>query len=169
MFAEQHKPNLPTDVGAQSLTQTSRSTSPPRYFEVWGDTVVGHHLAIAVFLGGGLSVGALLVATRLFASTVDDSSLAKAYALLVGIAFCIISGVICARLFRPKRIIAADASEGDAVGDVIRILQEERQGLGTIADLPPATVRELKELDLYDRFIDAEQVTSSTGREMEVR
>ncbi|MFC8178848.1 hypothetical protein ACFULT_08255 [Rhodococcus sp. NPDC057297] len=153
----------------ESPSDGDEEGAPPEYLEVWGDTVVGRHLAISVLVGGVLSVAALLVATALFTPYVDNRSLAEAYALLVGIAFCIISGVICGRLFRPKRIIATDASEGDAVGDVIRILKEERQGLGTVTDLPATTVRELEELDLYDRFVAAEGGPAAAAREAGLR
>jgi hypothetical protein len=152
-----------------SLPENVDPAVPPKYLEVWGDTVMGRHLAISVLVGSVLSVGALLIATEVFNSFVDNGSLAEAYALLIGIAFCIVSGVICGKLFSPKRIVATDASQGDAIGDVIRILKEERQGLGTVADLPAATVKELKELDLYDRFADAEENSAPTTEEAGVR
>ncbi|OZE01685.1 hypothetical protein CH249_19300 [Rhodococcus sp. 05-2255-3B1] len=158
-----------TAAGESPPPDVNDDDSPPQYLEVWGDTVVGRHLAISVLVGSVLSVAALLIATEVFTSFVDNESLAEAYALLVGIAFCIVSGVICGKLFRPKRIIATDASEGDAVGDVIQILKDERQGLGTVADLPAATVKELKELDLYDRFVAAEGEPAPATKEAGIR
>ncbi|MEN0138576.1 MAG: hypothetical protein AAGC80_25710 [Rhodococcus sp. (in: high G+C Gram-positive bacteria)] len=147
----------------QAPPPTEDQSPPPRYLEVWGDTVAGRDLALSVVIGIVVSVCALLGATAFFNSFVTDSSLAEAYALLVGIAACLVAGVVSGKLFRPKRNIAIDSSEGDTVGDVIRVLQEERQGLGSVADLPAQTVRELKDLDLYDRFAEAESQSRGTG------
>ncbi|MDF3305547.1 hypothetical protein P3H15_10990 [Rhodococcus sp. T2V] len=153
--------SIESQPASQAPPPTDDQTSRPRYLEVWGDTVAGRDLAVSVVIGIVVSVCALLGATAFFHSFVTDSSLADAYALLVGIAACLVAGVVSGKLFRPKRNIAVDSSEGDKVGDVIRVLQEERQGLGSVSDLPAQTVQELKDLDLYDRFAEAE--THGTG------
>ena len=155
--------SIDSQPAPQAPPPTDDQTPRPRYLEVWGDTVVGRDLAVSVVIGIVVSVCALLGATALFNSFVTDSSLAEAYALLVGIAACLVAGVVSGKLFRPKRNIAVDSSEGDKVGDVIRVLQEERQGLGSVGDLPAQTVRELKDLDLYDRFVEAETQARGTG------
>ncbi|WP_063061203.1 hypothetical protein [Nocardia sienata] len=134
----------------------------PQYLEVWGDTVVGRHLAVSVVIGVGVSLSALLLADRAFSSFVSNDSLADAYALLVGIAGCVIAGLICGRLFRPKRIVVTEVSEDAAVGEVIAALREERQGLGSLDDLPAHTRRELDELGLRERFTEAEHSTTGT-------
>ncbi|MEU4429746.1 hypothetical protein ACH474_17065 [Nocardia rhamnosiphila] len=134
----------------------------PQYLEVWGDTVVGRHLAVSVVIGVGVSLSALLLADRAFSSFVANDSLADAYALLVGIAGCVIAGLICGRLFRPKRIVVTEVSEDAAVGEVIAALREERQGLGSLDDLPAHTRRELDELGLRRRFTEAEHSTTGT-------
>ncbi|NKY58182.1 hypothetical protein [Nocardia flavorosea] len=129
----------------------------PQYLEVWGDTVVGRHLAVSVVIGIGVSLAALLLSDWAFSSFVANESLAEAYALLVGIAGCVVAGVICGRMFRPKRIVVTDASEDVAVGEVIAALREERQGLGSLDDLPDHTRRELEDLGLQPRFAAAER------------
>ncbi|MFI5717872.1 hypothetical protein [Nocardia sp. NPDC051750] len=129
----------------------------PQYLEVWGDTVVGRHLAVSVVIGVGVSLAALLLSNWAFSSFVTNDSLADAYALLVGIAGCVIAGLICGRLFRPKRIVVTDVTEDAAVGEVINTLREERQGLGSLDELPEHTRRELDELGLHERFAQAER------------
>ena len=130
---------------------------PPRYLEVWGDTVTGRHLALSVVIGVAVALGAYLSANAYFSRVVGEEALAGAYSLLVGIGACVVAGVICGKLFPPKRRIVTEAAEGDSVGDVIAVLSAERGGLGSVDDLPEATVRELKDLDLYDRFRQAER------------
>lgn len=151
---ESHSP--PSTGPQMTPDPTDSAAADAKYLEVWGDTVVGRDLAISVGIGVAVGLVSLLGATALFTSFVTDHSLAEAYALLVGIGSCLVAGVICGRLFRPKRNIAVDSAEGDKVDDVIAALREERRGLGSMQDLPPATVRELKELDLYDRFLTAD-------------
>lgn len=136
----------------------TESQDSPRYLEVWGDTVTGRDLALSVVIGVVVSVSAFLGARALFARIVSEPSLAEAYSLLVGIGACVVAGVICGALFKPKRRTAVQASEGDAVGEVIAELQAENHGLGSVDDLPAATVAELKDLDLYDRFRAAERL-----------
>jgi len=130
------------------------STRPWRLVEVWGDTVDTRHLAWSIAIGLGVSLAGFLIARRLLVSAVSTPELARAYAMLAGLAGCVLSGVICARIFPPKREVV----EGDAVVDpawrleVLARLDEEHGGLGKLADLPPVVVAEMKELGLYDLF-----------------
>ena len=130
------------------------STRPWRLVEVWGDTVDTRHLAWSIAIGLGVSLAGFLIARRLLVSAVATPELARAYAMLAGLAGCVLSGVICARIFPPKREVV----EGDAVVDpawrleVLARLDEEHGGLGKLADLPPVVVAEMKELGLYDLF-----------------
>ena len=103
-----------------------------------------------------MSVCALLGATALFNSFVTDSSLAEAYALLVGIAACLVAGVVSGKLFRAqaehrRRLVRGRHGRRRHPGAAGRAA-----GAGSVGDLPAQTVRELKDLDLYDRFVEAE-------------
>ena len=85
---------------------------------------------------------------------VASKQLAHAYAMLAGLAGCISAGVICARLFAPKR----EVTELDVSTDpqwrqeVLDELAQQPGGLGSVDDLPPSVVQELKELKLYELF-----------------
>ena len=128
-----------------------------RLAEVWGDTVDLKHLAWAIVIGTGISVTAYFFASRWLTSVVESKQLAQAYAMLAGLAGCVISGVICARIFPPKRVVTEMDISSDPVwrAEVLAELENQPGGLGRIADLPPAVVNELKELKLYDLFADA--------------
>ena len=67
------------------------------------------------------------------------------------------AGVICARIFPPKRVVTEQDISSDPAwrAEVLAELENQPGGLGRIADLPPAVVNELKELKLYDLFADA--------------
>lgn len=127
--------------------------------EVWGDTANPRHLACAIVIGGALSLAAFALASRILAELVRTPELARAYAMLAGLAGCVLAGFICACLFKPKRVVTedtgTDASSATAAAareQALDRLAEESGGLGTMADLPAATVQELRELQLYELF-----------------
>ena len=97
---------------------------------------------------------------------VDTPDRARAYAMLVGLAGCLVSGFVCARLFPPKREVVEDAVDPFWREEVLAQMVAESARIGSIADLPPATVQELKELGLYELFashdrMNAEDVPST--------
>lgn len=127
---------------------------PGRLAEVWGDTVDLRHLAWAIIIGIGISVLGFYLASRWLASVVGSTQLAHAYAMLAGLAGCVIAGVICARAFAPKREVSEQSMAEDPQWqrEVLDELSQQPGGMGSLADLPPSVVAELKELKLYALF-----------------
>lgn len=125
-----------------------------RLAEVWSDTVDLRHLAWAIGIGISVSVAGFFIASRWLRGVVASPELAHAYAMLAGLAGCVLAGVICARLFPPKREVLEHSATHDPAwrAEVLAELAEQPGGLGTLADLPEAAVRELKALDLYELF-----------------
>ena len=136
-----------------------------RLAEVWGDTVDLKHLAWAIVICTGISVTAYFFASRWLTSVVESKQLAQAYAMLAGLAGCVISGVICARIFPPKRVVTEMDISSDPVwrAEVLAELEKQPGGMGSVADLPREVVQELKELKLYDLFAET-QTSAKTGR-----
>lgn len=131
----------------------SAGRTPWRLVEIWGDTADLGHLAWSMAIGLVVSLAGFLLANRVLASTVASPELARAYAMLAGLGGCVVSGVICALLFAPKREVV----EGGAVDprwreEVLAELAGEHGDLGSVDDLPPSVVREMKELEIYDLF-----------------
>lgn len=133
---------------------TSKDPADWRLAEVWGDTVDLRHLAWAIAIGTGISVLGFYLASRWLATVVESRQLAHAYAMLAGLAGCVIAGVICARAFPPKREVTELDTSNDPEWrrEVLEELARQPGGLGTVQDLPPAVVQELKELKLYELF-----------------
>ena len=132
-------------------------------FEVWGDTADAGHLAWAIVIGLGISLSVFLIANRLLAGSGASASLARAYAMLAGLGGCVLSGIICAVLFKPKR----EVIEGGAVDsfwrqEVLEKLAEQYGGLGSVTDLPQAVVQEMKELEIYELFASFKPVVKET-------
>ncbi|KZK30410.1 MULTISPECIES: hypothetical protein [Delftia] len=135
---------------------TSKDPADWRLAEVWGDTVDLRHLAWAIAIGTGISVLGFYLASRWLSTVVESRQLAHAYAMLAGLAGCVIAGVICARAFPPKREVTELDTSNDPEWrrEVLEELARQPGGLGTVQDLPPAVVQELKELKLYELFAD---------------
>lgn len=127
---------------------------PARLAEVWSDTVDLRQLAWAIGIGIVISVAGFYAASHWLRGVVASPELAHAYAMLAGLAGCVLAGLICARLFPPKRIVVEHSATQDPAwrAEVLAELAEQPGGLGTLADLPEASVRELKALDLYELF-----------------
>lgn len=118
--------------------------------EVWGDTVNLKELLLASVLGIVLTLAAFLIG-RSFFLQVDglDPGLAKGYSLLVGIAGCLVSAVISANLFKPKRVVE-EKFENENIEDIIRAagmtVEEEIEALATV---DPEIIAEMEDLELY--------------------
>ncbi|WP_311223396.1 MULTISPECIES: hypothetical protein [unclassified Acidovorax] len=138
---------------------TTKDPAHWRLAEVWGDTVDLRHLAWSIAIGIGISVVGFFLASRWLATFVESRQLAHAYAMLAGLAGCVTAGVICARAFPPKREVTEQDLSTDPAWrrEVLQELAAQPGGLGSIADLPPAVVQELKELKLYELFEQHEQ------------
>lgn len=132
------------------------SDNPPtgrQLVEVWGDTADTRHLAWAIVIGIGISLTGFLIANRILVSHVPSPELARAYAMLAGLAGCVISGVICAFIFRPKRdVVEGRIADQASREEVLAELAEGHGGLGDLNDLPPVVAQEMKELEIYELF-----------------
>ncbi|MGJ7566867.1 hypothetical protein ACSFBM_23685 [Variovorax sp. GB1R11] len=131
------------------------SATPARWrlVEIWGDTADLGHLAWAIVIGVAVSLTGYLVASRVLASLVSTPELARAYAMLAGLGGCVVSGMICAKLFAPKReVVEGAAADLRWREDVLAELAGEHGDLGSVDDLPPPVVREMKELEIYELF-----------------
>lgn len=116
--------------------------------EVWGDIVSLRHLLIAVTLGAAISLATYFAAVEVLHRLVADPAIAKAWAMLGGLAGCLTGGALCARLLPPKRILSDDAPAASDQAEAARLLlAEARPG-----DRPAhgAVVAELAVLGLTD-------------------
>jgi hypothetical protein len=154
----------PTTVAANHA-KTNQDPVPGarlRLAEVWGDTVDVGHLAWSICLGCGISLGAFKIGQRVFSSFVLEPEIAHVYTMLVGLAGCLTAGVICARLFKPKREVVEHATDPKQRARVLDQLASDPGGLGSIADLSLDTRAEMQELGLLELFAAYERSTVET-------
>lgn len=118
--------------------------------EVWGDTVNLKELLFAILLGILFTMGFYLIARHFFLQidSIEDS-LARGYALFVGIAGCLISSVISARIFKPKRVI----SEMNQYNDIEEVLAHAgmtvEDEIDALIKLDPEIIKEMEKFSLY--------------------
>lgn len=129
----------------------------PELYEVWGDTVDGRHLIYSIAIGAVVSLGAFFIAQQLLANWVASQQMARAYAMLVGIVGCLAGGAISAALFKPKRHVIEHQADPAWRAEVLKELESEFGDLGKLSDLPPETIAELHEMDLYQLFAEHEK------------
>jgi hypothetical protein len=130
--------------------------------EVWGDTLDVRHLGWAVLIGAVVSLAFFFVANLALGAVVSKPDLARAYAMLAGLGGCLVAGGICARLFAPKRKVVEHVTDSFWQEEVLNQLASEHGGLGSVSDLPAATVKEMKELELYDLFASHDRMDVET-------
>lgn len=135
----------------------------PELYEVWGDTVDVRHLVYAIVIGAIVSLSAFFTAQHFLLEWVASAQMARAYAMLVGIVGCLVGGAISASLFKPKRHVVEHEADPAWRSQILKDLQSEFGDLGRLADLPPETIAELKEMDLYELFVDYEKGLHNAG------
>ena len=118
--------------------------------EVWGDTVNLSELLFAVLLGVAFTMGCYLIARHFFLQIDSlEDSLAKGYALFVGIAGCLISSVISAKLFKPKRIISEMQQDNDIEGVLAHAGMSVEDEIDALIKLDPEIIKEMEKFSLY--------------------
>lgn len=132
--------------------------------DIWGDTVNLRHLGAGILIGIVISLtcylGARYVISIQFPSLANG--LLSAYSLLFGIGGCVLSAVISANLFKPKRTLnEAEFSESDrdrVLSELKIDLAKEREEL-KYAD--EKVLQEMKDLKLYELFAGIEEQKTS--------
>lgn len=125
-------------------------------YEVWGDTIDGRHLAMSIGSGAVVSLGAYFAAQHLLHYLVESAQMARAYAMLIGILGCLAGGAISAKLFPPKRDVQENLADQGFREQVVADLLKEYGSLGRLEDLSAEVIAELRELELYELFREAQ-------------
>ena len=125
-------------------------------YEVWGDTIDGRHLAMSIGIGAVVSLGAYFAAQHLLHFLVESAQMARAYAMLIGILGCLAGGAISAKLFPPKRDVQENLADQGFREQVVADLLKEYGSLGRLEDLSAEVIAELRELELYELFREAQ-------------
>jgi hypothetical protein len=128
-----------------------------RLIEVWGDTVDTKHVSIAIALGAGIASPTFLLGRRFFKATVEDQTLAQSYALLLGLAACLLAAFIAARLFKPKRVVTQTEATTETRREALDAIAADGGEWTDPAELSSEVQDELRQLGLYDVLLQAHE------------
>lgn len=132
--------------------------------EVWGDVVSRPQLGKAILIGAAVSLAVYGIALEIIVPRASTPDIGKALAMLAGIIGCIVGGAICARAFRPKRVVVEQVPAGATwQTEVLEQLEQEGGPIGRVEDLPASVAKEMKEVGLYDLFRDYERNRVRSG------
>lgn len=115
-------------------------------------------------IGGCVSLAFYGLGLLVVAPYANTPQVGRALAMLLGIVGCLVGGVICARLFVPKRTLSEkiDAGSAEWQQQVLDQIEAEGGTIGDLADLTPEVIKELHETGLYRVFQDR---STRTGQE----
>lgn len=117
---------------------------------MWGDTVNLKELVMSTIIGIVLTMSFYFIGRKVFSNMNSiDKSLANGYSLLVGILGCFISGIISAKLFKPKRIvedIADPATMEDILKEAGMTLEDEIEAISKVSK---EIINEMEDVGLY--------------------
>ncbi|WP_293699788.1 hypothetical protein [uncultured Agrococcus sp.] len=130
------------------MTQQQEET----YIEVWGDTVSPRHLLYSIIMGVGFATSVFLGGRWLLRALGTDEQMVGSYSLLIGIGACIVVAVVCARLFKPKRVLVENEYGASSRESAMDAMEAEVGPIGDPDTFPPAVLEEVKMLGLYDDF-----------------
>lgn len=131
-----------------------------RLVNVWEDTVDLRQLLIGLACGSALGFASYAGAIRALTVTFPDqtASLIKAYALMAGIAGCIVAAILVAVIVKPKRVLC-ETEQG--LRDQAALLQELALNLDderrALEGASPQLIREMQQLQVYDLFTESSQ------------
>lgn len=120
------------------------------FIKVWGDTVVLSELLLSSVIGIISTLGTYGLVNYLLQnySSIENNKI-TGYALIAGIIGCFVSGVISAKIFKPKRIVV----EGTEKMDIQKILEEAgtsvEEEAKALSQADPELIKEMEDLELY--------------------
>lgn len=97
------------------MAKKEKSGSQEILYEVWNDTVSRRDLGIASVIGIIITLAAYIISAKIFSTSGLDAGVYRGYALMVGVVFCLVSGVINSAIFKPKRDIQEEIDADDVV------------------------------------------------------
>ena len=134
-----------------------------RLVNIWEDTVDLRQLLIGLACGSALGFASYVIAVRAFTAYFPEQtpSLIKGYALMTGIAGCVMAAAIIGTVFKPKRVLR-ETDQGPIdrsamIRDLALDPEEERRALDTAS---PKLIREMQQLQVYDLFADVSRKDS---------
>jgi len=132
-------------------TEKQTVTSKQRYLEVLGDTVVPSSILLSVVISMTCSIGGYFIGKNIFPSIAEPKMVAS-YSLLLGIGGSVLALIVCAKLFKPSRILKEEGSSIEGFQEILRDMQVDAKEEYELIVNDPVTRKEMEELGILDTF-----------------
>lgn len=141
---------------SSKLQQKNNEQNEIEYVEVLGDTVYGKHMITTIFVSGILGLGSFLIGQNIFPKIAPEEMI-NSYSLLLGIGGLVLSLIINALIFKPKRKLIKEESTVDKINEIFEDyglnIEEEREAIKN----DPVIMKEMKEQGIYNMFFSNEE------------
>lgn len=121
------------------------------YIEILGDTVVPARILLSIIISIVLSIGGFLLGKTIFPG-IAEAKMVPSYSLLLGIGGSVLGLVLCARLFRPSRILRETETSSEGLAEVLVDLQADPKAEYELLKADPVTRQELEKLGILELF-----------------
>lgn len=133
-----------------------RKDNDSYYVEILGDTVSPTNVLLSILISIVLGLGGFLIGKKFF-PTIAEETMVNSYSLLLGIAGCVVALILCAILFRPKRILTEDKTDKKSARKLLTDLQIDLDEEQEVIKNDPTTRKEMEDLQLIDIFTPEEK------------
>ncbi|MFD2370198.1 hypothetical protein ACFSO0_09615 [Brevibacillus sp. GCM10020057] len=127
------------------------AASGKEYIEILGDTVVPVRILSAIVISICLSIGGYFLGKSIFPK-IAEAKMVGSYSLLLGIAGSVIGLILCARLFKPSRILTEDDTSKEGLEEILTSMQTDPQAEYELIKDDPVTKKEMEELGIWESF-----------------
>ncbi|TCP27838.1 hypothetical protein EV207_11765 [Scopulibacillus darangshiensis] len=145
-----------SEVSKAETSPVSNTNQSNYYVEILGDTVSPAHALFSILISTALGLGGFLAGKRIFPA-IAEQKMVDSYSLLLGIVGCVVALILCALLFRPKRILTeSQINDMDSEG-LLKSLQVDLNEEYEVIKRDPMIRKEMEDLKIKDIFIPKEE------------
>lgn len=126
------------------------------YVEILGDTVTPNHTIASVVISVVLGLGGYLLGEKMLPKFAS-AEMVQSYSLLVGIVGCVIALVLCAVIFKPKRVLTETEIKPEEADDILAHMQIDYAEERDVIEQDAVTRKEMEDLKIKDLFMKKEE------------
>lgn len=134
-----------------AIKEGQNEKAQQEYLEVLGDTVVPSSLLLSIVISVTCSIGGFFLGKGIFPGLAAEK-MVNSYSLLLGIAGSVLALIICARLFKPSRVLKEEQTSVENLNEIMRDLQIDARTEYALIVNDPVTRKEMEELGILDTF-----------------
>lgn len=133
------------------LREKQADAKSQEYIEILGDTVVPSRILLSVIISIACSIGGYFLGKGIFTS-IAEAKMVGSYSLLLGIGGSVLALIVCARLFKPSRILSEAETTAEGLEEILLDLQADPKTEYELIKNDPVTRKEMEDLGILETF-----------------